>query len=204
MVYGAPVEKFLAGFATASLLWGGAAALYVFGDFAPAEAPPVPVEVVAADTAPDAGLPAGGTRRRRGGRRGGAEGEHAAPAAAGGDEEILTGDELAEPGTRTLDVGASGGEAQLTGAQIERAFEGAMPRIRRCLLLVAGDSPVTGRLSLGLQIAGTGRVSAVNLSGPRAVVGGESGECLRAAARGVTFPSFDGPTLTASYPITLE
>ena len=91
-----------------------------------------------------------------------------------------------------------------SGAQIDAAFDGAMPRIRRCFVLAAGDDPVTGRLTFGMRIAGSGRVSAVNLSGPAAVTAGECGECLREAARNISFPSFDGPEMVARYPITLE
>ena len=54
-----------------------------------------------------------------------------------------------------------GGEQQLTGGQIETAFDGAMGRIRRCFVLAAGDEPVRGRLTFGLRVAGSGRVTAV-------------------------------------------
>ena len=105
---------------------------------------------------------------------------------------------------RTIDGEGTGGEAQLSGSQIEGAFDGAMGRIRRCFILAPGDEPVTGTLTFGLRIAGSGRVSAVNLSGPRALTAGEPGDCLRDAARGISFPSFDGPEMLVRYPITLE
>jgi hypothetical protein len=204
VVYVGAVKGFAAGFGTASLLWGIGVGVYAFGgpasdsESAPAAAAPT------VETAADAGPPAASGRRRRGVRRTTGEVARSGANTADGAEEVVTGDALAGPGTRTLDVGANGGEAQLTDAQIERAFDAALPRIRRCLLLVADDAPVTGRLVFGLQIAGTGRVSAVNLSGPRAVVGGEAGDCLREAARSIAFPTFEGPTLTARYPLTLE
>jgi hypothetical protein len=204
VIYVHAVKGFAAGFGTASLLWGFGVGVYLLVGRAPepSAAPEAAAPVV--DGAPDAGAPVATGRRRRGVRRSGSDGARPAGGQGDGAEEVVTGDALAAPGIRRLDVGASGGEAQLTDAQIERAFDAALPRVRRCLLLVADDAPVTGRLVFGLQIAGTGRVAAVNLSGPRAVVGGEAGDCLREAARGIVFPGFDGPTLTARYPLTLE
>lgn len=142
--------------------------------------------------------PTTGRRRRR--RSGASE--------AGGDEvptgEATIGDDLREGEMRTIDGEGTGGEAQLSGSQIESAFDGAMGRIRRCFLLSPGDEPITGTLTFGLRIAGTGRVSAVNLSGPRALTSGEPGDCLRDAARGIAFPAFDGPEMLVRFPITLE
>ena len=198
------MQKFLAGFAVSSLLWGAALGLYVAGVFGGADATPVE-PVVAVDLTPDAGPELATKGRRRGVRRaaGGALG------ASANDErvptgEATTGDDLGEGAARTLDVGASGGEAQLTAPQIERALDSAMPRIRRCLILVPGDAMVTGRMTLGIKIAGSGRVTAVNLSGPAAVTTGDPGDCLRAAVRAVVFPSFDGPEMITRYPLTLE
>lgn len=138
------------------------------------------------------------TRRRRSGASE-ASGERAAPTG-----NATTGDDLREDEMRTVDGEGSGGEAQLSGAQIDAAFDAAMPRIRRCFVLAAGDDPVTGRLTFGMRIAGSGRVAAVNLSGPAAATTGECGDCLREAARNISFPSFDGPEMVARYPITLE
>ncbi len=55
-----------------------------------------------------------------------------------------------------------------------------------------------------MRIAGTGRVTRVNLQGPAAVTSGDAGDCLRNAARRIRFPSFDGPEMIVHYPITLE
>lgn len=197
------MQKFLAGFAVSSLLWGAALGLYVAGVFGGADAEPLPT-VVAVDLAPDAGTELGTKVRRRGVRRGGGGGGVSTNGEQVPTGEATTGDDLGEGAARTLDVGASGGEAQLTAPQIERALDGAMPRIRRCLILVPGDAIVTGRMTLGIKIAGSGRVTAVNLSGPAAVTTGDPGDCLRAAVRAVLFPSFDGPEMITRYPLTLE
>jgi hypothetical protein len=103
-----------------------------------------------------------------------------------------------------LDMGAAGGEQQLSGAQIEATFDGGVGRIRRCLVLMAGEDAVTGRLTFGLRVAGDGQVRAVSLSGPRAATTGDAGECLRGAARALRFPTFDGPEMVVRYPLTLE
>lgn len=196
------MARFALGFVFASVLWiGGLVALHLGLGWGP---PPQeePLEVAAIDE-PAVDEPAGATRRRR--RRTGSRPAGSTP----GSSEVPTGegtygDDLGEGELRMIDGEGTGGEAQLTGAQIDAGFDGAMGRIRRCFILAAGDEPVTGTLTFGLRIAATGRVSAVNLSGPRAVTGGESGECLRDAARGISFPAFDGPEMVVHYPVTLE
>ncbi len=197
------VAKFLSGFGAATVLWLLVGVGLVVGlGWGPPAPEPVdePDEVVVAET--ETPTPEQPTRRRRRPRRDGtsaAEGSDGVPSG-----EATTGDDLREGEMRTIDGEGSGGEAQLSGGQIESAFEGALPRIRRCFVLAAGDEPVTGRLTFGLRIRGSGEVSAVNLSGPAAVTTGECGDCLRTAARGIHFPSFDGPEMLARYPITLE
>jgi len=194
------VGRFVAGFATASLVWGIGAALYLGGVLEwSGEAP----EAQVAPDAPDAGErdetePAGRRRRRRGRRQARSTGGNAPRG------EATTGDDLGEDDPRSLDLGAAGGEAQLSRAQIQAGMDEGFGRIRRCLILAAGDEPVTGRLTFGLRIDSDGSVSRVNLSGPAAVTTGECGQCLRSAARSVRFASFDGPPMVARYPITLD
>lgn len=187
----------------ASLLWAalGAGLHLGLGWGPPPGIESVPVEVAAAEEAPVEEEAAGPRRRRDRARSGGGarRGEEAVPSG-----EATIGDDLREGEMRTLDGEGTGGEEQLSGAEVEAGFDGAMGRIRRCFLLAPGDEPVTGTLTFGLRIAGTGRVSAVNLSGPRALTSGEPGDCLRDAARGIAFPTFDGPEMVVRYPITLE
>lgn len=197
--------KFLGGFAAASVLWVGAAAVYYFV-FHPSEpSEQIRPAVVAAEEPEESDTDSADPRRRRRGKRGAgggaAQGSSGARTPTG---EATTGDDLGEGEARTLDLGSAGGEAQLTGAQIETTFDGGFGRIRRCLVLAAGDEVVRGRVVFGLRVAGSGEVRAVNLSGPAAVTTGEAGDCLRTAARGLRFPSFDGPEMVVRYPITLE
>jgi hypothetical protein len=195
------VSKFWAGFALSTVLWAGVTAYLAFGlGYGPpadevvrvAEAPVVEETPPEEEAAP---------RRRRRGRRARA---NAAPRAETPTGEATTGDDLGEGEMRTLDMGGTGGEQQLRPAQIEAGIDGAMGRIRRCLVLVEGDGEVRGRLVLGLRVGPDGRVRAVQLSGPRAVTTGEAGSCLSAAARNLQFDSFDGPEMVVRYPITLE
>jgi hypothetical protein len=71
-------------------------------------------------------------------------------------------------------------------------------------MLAAGDEPARGKLVFGLRITGEGKVSAVNLSGPSSVSQGEAGSCLRKAATGMKFRSFNGPDMVVHYPLNLE
>jgi hypothetical protein len=188
------VSRFVAGFLTASAAWGLGLALWVSGvvggETAGGEEPAIAeTEVV---EPPDDGEP---RRRRRARPRSGT----GAPTG-----NATTGDELGEDDPRQLDLAGSGGEAQLPRSAIEDGMDGAFSRIRRCLVLAAGDDPVTGRLVFGLRIEPDGQVSRVNLTGPAVVTTGDAGDCLRAAARAIHFPSFDGPPMVVRYPITLD
>lgn len=206
------VTRFLAGFALASLLWGGLGAyLVIEGGYGPAAEEPE-AEVAVADTeAPEADTTPARTRRgrRRGGSATSSDADERGSSGSGSSiagpmGDRVTGDDLGEGEIRMIDGAGSGGEEQLTGAEIEHTFDGVMPRIRRCFMLAASDRDITGTLTFGLRIAGNGHVTAVNLSGPGELTTGDAGECLRTAARGASFPTFDGPEMVVRYPITLE
>jgi hypothetical protein len=213
------VTRFLAGFALASLVWGGLGAYLVVeqGYGPPAEEPEEDaVEIASADDAPadeGATTKARRPRRRRSGTGAatsasddgsGGGGGGSGSSIAGPFGDAVTGDDLGEGQMRIIDGAGSGGEEQLTGAEIDHAFDGAMPRIRRCFILAATDRDLTGTLVFGLRIAGSGHPTAVNLSGPAVLTTGDAGDCLRTAARAIAFPTFDGPEMVVRYPITLE
>ena len=203
--------RFLFGFLTASLVWALVAALlYATERIAIVDAAPddVAPQVASVDEEP----PRQGKRRRRARtprperqrREGSAsvqeqEEEDAREVPTG---EATRGDDLDWDGERSVDM--AGGEAQLSGKQIEAGFDAAMGKIRRCLVLVPGDGDVTGKLVFGMRVASDGTPRAVNLSGPAAVTQAESGSCLRAAAQGIRFAAFDGPDMLFRYPITLH
>ncbi len=204
------MAKFLSGFGVASALFVlvGAFLHLGLGWGPPAPTPSVdPLEGSQAALEPAEEEAPSEPRRRR--RRAARPEERVASGPSGPSGEALTrvtttGDDLREGDPRVIDGAAQGGEAQLSPRQIESVFDGAMPRIRRCLVLAAGDELVRGRLVFGLRIRGTGEVSAVSLTGPAAVTTGEAGECLRGLVRATRFPSFDGPEMLARYPIVLE
>jgi hypothetical protein len=139
-------------------------------------------------------------RKRRGGRRTG----------AGASKErrltgnSTTGDDLGGPETRDLNAAQGGGEEQLLGSEIEKGFDSVFPQVKRCLMLAAGDEPVTGKIIFGLRIAGQGGVTRVNLQGPSAITQGEAGDCLRKAAQSIHYRSFNGPDMLVHYPLTLQ
>ncbi len=194
------MSRFWAGFGLASVLWAGAAAYLVlglgFGPPAPELEAPIE-EAPALDAEPEPEPEPARRRRRRRARRASQDEERTPTGNA------TTGDDLREDEMRTVDM-EGGGEAQLTSAQIEAGFDSGMGRIRRCLVLMAGSDPVTGRLTFGLRVGSDGRVRAVQLSGPAAATTGEAGDCLRNAARAIHFDSFDGPEMVVRYPLTLE
>jgi hypothetical protein len=210
------VRAFLSGFFVASGVWGALAFLYLRGnlDGLFPEEEPAPVVAEAAPDSEASGPPTKGKRRglkrprlsRRAGNGGGG-----APAAndtlrsgesANGGGSTTVGDDLGWNQQRNLDMAA--GEGQLAGTQIDAGFDSVMGRIRRCLILVESDGDLTGKLLFGMRVGSDGKPKAVNLSGPSVVIGGESGTCLRQAAQGIRFASFDGPDMLFKYPITLQ
>jgi len=197
------VARFFAGFAVASILWGGGLWAWTEGLIGQSEIAVEPEELAEApeEAIEEEEPPTKRGRRRRGRRGRGGRGGGEANLPTG---TATTGDSLGENDPRELAAGESGGEQQLTQSQIESAMDGGFGAIRRCLVLVPADAPVTGRLTFGLRIAGSGQVQRVNLRGPAVVTQGESGGCLRTAARRIRFPSFDGPEMIVHYPITLE
>ena len=118
--------------------------------------------------------------------------------------ESTTGDDLGGPETRNLEAAKAGGEEQLTGHEIEQGFDSVFPQVKRCLILAAGDEPVNGKIVFGLRIAGHGGVTKVNLQGPSAITQSEAGDCLRRAAQGIRFRSFNGPDMLVHFPLTLQ
>ncbi len=205
------MKGFLVGFLVASLLWGAALALYLTGALEPEPSTVAVAPAGAADAGPDGAVLAPTKRQRRRARwrrqRRARQRQRQRRAQRQGLDPMTqteSGDELNADDPREVDLGGAGGEERLSSAQIDAAMGRAMPGIRRCLLLSPPDQPTRGRVVFGMRISGEGRVTAVRLSGPRALVSGEVGSCLRRTARAVSFPSFDGPEMLANYPITFE
>jgi hypothetical protein len=194
------VQRFLAGFLAGSLLWGGLLFAQVRGlidiNLEP-KAAPAANDTGTDDTAANDKDPA--ARKKRGAR---------AHASAGKSRrytgDSTSGDDLGGPEARNLDPTKAGGEEQLLGGEIEKGFDSVFPQVRRCLMLAAGDEPVTGKIVFGLRIAGSGAVTKVNLQGPSGITQTEAGDCLRKAAQGIHFRTFNGPDMLVHYPLTLQ
>lgn len=201
------MKGFLAGFLTASILWVAIASAYAHGLLDGLLGRPGPAASSDAGPAVAAGepdaAPAAPAKRRRGRKRPQAA-RDLADGPRGSGPVVQSGDDLSEPSSREVDMGGAGSEAQLSPAQIESAFDRAMPGIERCLLLLEADQEGTGQVTFGLRVTGAGRVSAAQLVGPRALTQGETGTCLRRVARSMAFPSFDGPEMVVRYPVTFE
>jgi hypothetical protein len=193
------VLRFVAGFVSASLLWGGFVYGYSQGLIDISLEPDAPPEATATDVVAEPEAPADKSKRPRRRKAGSRSKGEATPM---GDS--LTGDDLGENDARSVDMNGTGGEEQLRGTEIEQGFDSVFSQVRRCLVLAAGDEPVQGKVVFGLRVAGTGRVKAVNLNGPSAVTQGDSGACLRKAASSIQFRSFNGPDMVVHYPLTLQ
>lgn len=190
--------RFFAGFVFASLLWGSAGYLYTEGHLDSLLGSPDPETLAAAESAPEAEEPAGKKRKRRRQRkRRRPAGRERTP-----QGNAVSGDDIDWNGDRGVDMQA--GEEQLSGPEIEAGFDSVFGGIRRCLVLIPGDAVVQGKLVFGMRVGPNGRATAVNLSGPAAATTGETGSCLRKAARSIHFATFDGPEMVFRFPIELE
>jgi hypothetical protein len=194
--------RFLTGFGVASVLWGAFLFSYKQGwidiSLEP-EAPPADTASVT-DSPQDDDEPDKSKRPRK--KRPASANAPKRARSPGGN--AMTGDDLGENDTRSLNVGQNGGEEQLRNTEVEKGFDGILSQVKRCLILAAEDEPASGKLTFGLRISGSGNVTAVNLSGPSSVTRGDSGACLRKAAQGMHFRSFNGPDMVVHYPLTLE
>lgn len=117
-----------------------------------------------------------------------------------GEGEV--GDDLSA-GARSVGM-HNGGEEQLSNEEIEAAIDRRFNGIQRCLTLLPPDAPSTGKLVIGMNIAGSGTVTKINLNGPNAMIKGDTGDCFRRIIRGITFRGFDGPDMIVRYPIIFE
>jgi hypothetical protein len=197
------VLRFLAGFLAASALWGGFLVAYSHGLINISLEPKSAREARDAGTEEESdGSDATGAKSKKRGNRGrhGAHKDRERRYAG----EATTGDDLGGPEAHNLEAAHGGGEEQLQGHEIEQGFDGVFPQVKRCLMLAAGDEPLTGRIVFGLRISGHGGVTAVNLQGPGMITQGEAGDCLRRAARGIRFRTFNGPDMLVHYPLTLQ
>lgn len=203
------MRGFVAGFVVASLLWATLAVVYLMGVLDPLLLPELEM-AEASDAGVDAapavdGGPARPRRRRwRRSRRRRARRQRRERRRARADERMETGDDLEAAGPRELDMESAGAEARLSPGQIDSAFGRSMPAIRRCLLLLETEASGRGRVVFSMRVAGSGQPTAVRLSGPRSLVSGAVGGCLRRTGRGIRFPAFDGTETTFSYPITFD
>ncbi len=203
------MARFLTGFIVASLLWSGTGYLYLQGELNPilgqlglmeGADDPVPE---ATQASPDKSSKQKRKWRKKRRKKRRSKPQHrTAGRSTAATGNATTGDRIDWDERQRIDM--DGGEEQLTGQEIEAGFDRGFSRIRRCLILVPEDAAVRGKLVFGMNVEGSGRVKAVNLSGPAAITRGESGGCLRKAARSIRFASFDGPSMLFRYPIELD
>ncbi|HEX2676019.1 MAG TPA: hypothetical protein VHM19_05250, partial [Polyangiales bacterium] len=127
----------------ASLIWGGLvfASSRGYIDLGLAPADEKPPEEVAVDDAPDDAKKSDRKRRRSGSA--GSKRSHGVTRSG----DSTSGDDLDENGPRQVDMAGGGGEEQLNGTEIEKAFDGVFGQVRRCLILAASDEPVHGKVT---------------------------------------------------------
>jgi len=116
----------------------------------------------------------------------------------------VSGDALGKSGPKSVSMDKRGGEKQLSSSDIERGIDRVFRGIERCLILVQSNAPATGKVTIGMHIAPSGKVTKVNLKGPNVIIQGESGSCIRRMVKSITYPGFDGPDMIVQYPIEFD
>ncbi len=155
--------------------------------------------------------PRGKGRRRRPGRRGqGAgdqdRGDDGANASARDDRmEDWNGPDSLDLPPQEIDM-EHGGERQLSNTVIESTMGKSFGSIRRCILIAQSDreTPVHGRMSIGMRIRPTGEVGAVKVTPPGPLASSDLSPCVRSVVGRIRFPRFDGRDMVVTYPVNLE
>ncbi len=204
------MKQFLGGLAAASIFWISILFAQVTGKIdllgwvGQEETEDVPAEEeTVAETASDD--PDKTTKKRRKGKRR----IRRRPGAPMPEEtydlsEGVAGDALGAPGVKELAMGSAGGEDQLSAKEIDQGIDRVFRGIERCLVLTPPGAPTTGKLTVGMSIASSGKVTKVNLRGPNVMITGEVGACFRRIVGTIRYRSFDGPSMVVHYPIVFD
>jgi hypothetical protein len=199
------MRRFLLGFLAASVIWLGllyaqsAGWLVLFGPDEP-DAPATPALVAGAP--PVAEAPAKAAKKPRRSKR--KQGQPGATGAAHAVGEGSSGDDLGGAAAQELALQESGGQEQLSAAEIDAGIDRVWNGIQRCLVLIPPGLPATGNVVVGMRIAPSGEVTRANLKGPGPIVQGEAGGCIRRHVQSIRYRAFDGPEMLAHYPIVFE
>lgn len=142
-------------------------------------------------------------RRRRSSRRGAGTSE--TPDRLGESAADWAGSDDLDLPPQQIDM-EHGGEQQLSNATIESTMGRSFGAIRRCILIAQSDrdTPVHGRMNIGIRIRPSGEVGAVQVRPPAALAGSEIVPCVRGVVGRIRFPGFDGRDMVVTYPVTLE
>ena len=202
------MKQFLAGIVTASLIWGGlfwaqkAEYIDLLGVNAPTE--DVAPEASEATLASEEVKTPKESKRRRGKRRSRRSYDGPGPGNHYDTTEGVSGDQLDGPGGKELSMAGAGGEDQLSSQEIDQGIDRVFKGIERCLLTLPPDAPAAGRVVFGMNIASSGKVTKVNLKGPKHMISGDTGACFQRTVKSIRFRSFDGPDMVAHYPVTFD
>jgi hypothetical protein len=202
------MKQFFFGMLVASLLWGGLlyaqkAGMLDLIDFAKTPNTDAEMTFSEAELESDESKDRAKRKKRRSKRRRRRSASSGPMSARQYDtSEATTGDSLGG-GSRELGMGA-GGEDQLSSREIDQGIDRVFKGIERCLLLMPPDAPSKGKVVFGMHIASSGQVTKVNLKGPKVMVQGETGACLRRVVKTIRYRRFDGPDMVAHYPVVFD
>ncbi len=97
-------------------------------------------------------------------------------------------------------IGMSDGSGRLSDSQVNRELDSLDPQLRACVRDANDrvDELGTGTVKYSFGVAGTGKVTGVNVSAPANLKSAGIVPCVRKAVYGHKFPSFDGPEMKVS------
>ena len=200
------MKEFFGGLVLGALLGGGglyAVQTYVLdpADEREPEPQPEPIAELESDTE---GEPKRKRRRKRRSKRG-------ADAAAG--EDAGSGPPLDDDSKvphfdpkHDRTIGMGDGTGRLSDSQVDRELAKLDKNFRRCVS--EANQRVaelgTGKVTLGFGIAGTGKVTGVNVGAPSNLKDAGIVPCVRKAIYGHKFPAFDGPEMSVSSSFSID
>lgn len=172
---------------------------------------------VVASAPTDAGVAKKQKKRRPGGGRRQGGGDDEDWRSSGGGEEAepprlvqlsaadraleWRGDDTSPP-KQTIDMNQSGDARPLDDGEIQSTISSYSAGVQSCVIEAAGNTDLSGTITVKMVVEGTGRVSRSRVHAPRYMFSQGLLGCVQGALRGWRFPATGAPTLV-TLPVNL-
>jgi hypothetical protein len=111
------------------------------------------------------------------------------------------GDDTSPP-KQTIDMNAGGEARSLDDGEIQSTIGSYSANVQSCVVKAAGNTDLSGTITVKMVVEGTGRVSRSRVHAPRYMFSQGLLGCVQGALRGWRFPATGAPTLV-TLPVNL-